>query len=182
MARWLIRERSVVFRAVRFVVERSLRRREGEPEASERDYYRLLFRDFAIVCAVTDDGQIVLVRQFRHGNETQTLELPGGILDEHEADPMAAARRELEEETGFGGGDWSVLGEIDPAPALQNNRAVFFLARGVRRLGPPRPDAGEDVAIELTPAAKIGELIATGAIRGALMVAGLALLREKGGV
>jgi ADP-ribose pyrophosphatase len=86
--------------------------------------------DAAIVFPVTGDGEVVLVRQYRPPLERMELGLPAGLIEEGEV-PQAAARRELAEETGYGGGGWEPLGALASSPSLKNNWAYLFLARGV---------------------------------------------------
>src|SRR6266567_1508471 len=91
--------------------------RDGRPM---RDAYTFTCPDWVSVVPVTDDGNFVLVRQYRHGIDAPTLEVPGGIIDEGQ-DPAGAAIRELREETGYGQGTLVPLGVSHPNPALQNN-------------------------------------------------------------
>src|SRR4051794_35562477 len=83
--------------------------------------------DWVNTVAVTRQGQLVLIRQFRCGVWRNTLELPGGMMNAGE-DPQAAALRELEEETGYRPGRVMSLGTCHPNPAIQNNLCHFFLA------------------------------------------------------
>src|SRR4029453_15109918 len=87
------------------------------------------------VVALTPRGELVMVRQWRHGSREVTLEIPGGIVDPGEA-PAHAAARELLEETGFGGGAAEPLGSANPNPALFGNRVHTFLIRGVTQQAP----------------------------------------------
>ena len=80
--------------------------------------------------AVTPDGRIVLVRQFRFGIDDFSLEIPGGVVEPGE-DPVAAGTRELREETGFGGPRARLLASVHPNPAIQRNRCHLVLVEGV---------------------------------------------------
>src|SRR3954463_14451488 len=71
--------------------------------------------DWVAVVPVTADGHFVLVRQYRHGVDAPTLEIPGGIIDEGQ-DPAGAALRELREETGYGDGTLAALGSARAQP------------------------------------------------------------------
>jgi 8-oxo-dGTP pyrophosphatase MutT (NUDIX family) len=66
-------------------------------------WYVLDYPDWCVVVALTEDQRLVLVRQWRHGAQSWSLELPGGVIDRTDRDPVAAAQRELQEETGYGG-------------------------------------------------------------------------------
>lgn len=102
--------------------------------------------DWVNVVAVDEAGGCVMVRQFRFGSADVTLETAGGMVDPGET-PMAAARRELLEETGYGGGTWTSLGSVSPNPAYHDNRCHHFLARNVVRQ--QALDLGDGEAIEV---------------------------------
>lgn len=93
------------------------------------------------VVAVTGDDRLVLIRQWRHALGREGLEIPGGYKDDGET-PLEGARRELLEETGYGGGEWAELLRIAPNPALLDNLCYCFAAYGVSRLAEPRPQRG----------------------------------------
>jgi ADP-ribose pyrophosphatase len=135
--------------------------------------------DWVHVLALTPEGQAVLVRQFRAGIQADTLEFPGGMVDPGET-PAAAAARELEEETGFAAGRWNALGACHPNPALQNNRLHTFLALDCLRVAEPRLDAGEDVRVELVPAASLRDRAASGEITHALVLASMCQAMVRG--
>ena len=124
--------------------------------------------DWANVIAVTDDGLVVMVRQFRVGTRRTTLEIPGGGLEPGE-DPLEGGRRELAEETGYAARRWTSLGWIEPNPAMQNNRCHTFLAEGAYRVGEPMPDEREDLEVELVALADIPGLIVRGEITHVLV-------------
>lgn len=132
------------------------------------------------VVPLTEDGHLVLVRQHRYGIEADTLEIPGGVAEAGE-DPMAAAARELLEETGYGGGHWEPLGWVWSNPAIMDNRTWMYLARGVRLVGQQDLDPTEDVTVELVPVARLPELLDSGAIAHSLAVVSLQrfLLRSR---
>ena len=69
----------------------------------EHDFFVLDSVNWVNVIAVTSDQQLVMVEQFRHGSNTVELEIPGGMMDPGDTDPVATAVRELREETGYEG-------------------------------------------------------------------------------
>jgi 8-oxo-dGDP phosphatase len=123
--------------------------------------------------AVTDDDKVLLVRQYRHGSREVHFEIPAGTTDTGEHDMEAAARRELLEETGYGGGRWSLLMTVSANPALQNNLAYTFLAEGVVPLQAANPGASEDLRLHLIPADEIEGMIDRGDLIQSLHVAPL---------
>mgnify|MGYP001050252624 FL=1 len=138
---------------------------------SEHDFFVLEGADWVNVVALTESGAMLFVRQWRHGTQEKTLEIPGGCVDPGDASPLAAAQRELREETGWVSGDWTEIGWVHPNPATQTNRCFTFLARGCRRVGDPSPDGTEDLRVETHPETGVPALVRDGRIRHALVLA-----------
>jgi len=132
---------------------------------------------------VTPADQVVLIRQYRHGLGAVYFELPAGTTDAGEDNLEGAARRELGEETGYGGGKWSALCTLSANPALQNNLTHTFLAEDVIALDRPKPESSEDLRIHLIPVAELADLIDGGGFIQALHVAPLLryLMRRASG-
>ena len=135
-------------------------------------FYRIDADDWVNVVPVTPEGEIVMVRQYRHGAQKVTLEIPGGIIDPGEA-PAAAAARELLEETGYRGGVAELLGTVNPNPAVFGNRCFSFVVRGVEEVATIQNSATEETVVERVPAADLPLLLTGGAIDHALVVAAL---------
>ncbi|MCP3138498.1 NUDIX hydrolase [Pyxidicoccus xibeiensis] len=134
--------------------------------------------DWVNVIAVTPDDQLVLVRQFRCGTGTTTLEVPGGMVEPGE-DPAVAAARELEEETGYVAGRVVPLGTVHPNPALQANQCFSYLALDCVKQHTGKQDEGEDIAVELHPRADVPRLILEGHITHSLVVVAFFLERLR---
>ena len=134
----------------------------------EHDFYVLDVPDWVNVVAVTPDQKVVLIEQFRFGTAALTLEIPGGMIDPGE-DPVAAARRELLEETGYDAERFTLLGHVEPNPAIQNNRCYTVLAEGARLLGAQDLDEKEDIGVVLRPLSDVPQLLRSGAISHALV-------------
>jgi 8-oxo-dGTP pyrophosphatase MutT (NUDIX family) len=138
----------------------------------EHDFYVLHLPDAVNVVALTPARRLVLVRQFRAGSESDSLETPGGLLEPGE-DPLAAGARELLEETGYVGDTPIMLGTLWSMPSLMTSRVTTILIPNVRYVAAPRLDHAEEVRVELIPAESIPEFIALGRIDHALVVASL---------
>ena len=98
------------------------------------------------IVPIDGDGRIVLVRQLREAVRGELLELPAGKRDPGE-DPLATGKRELREECGLTGGEWTLLTEFWTTPGFCRERMHVFLAEGVEE-GEADPDDGEEVEIE----------------------------------
>jgi 8-oxo-dGTP pyrophosphatase MutT (NUDIX family) len=138
------------------------------------EYWVSEYPPWVNVVAITIDDKVVMLRQYRHGLEQVHFEIPAGTTDPGETSLEDAARRELLEETGYGGGRWSLLMTLSANPALQNNLAHTFLAEGVVPTAAPRPEAGEDLRVHLVPLDEIRGLIDGGEVVQALHAAPLA--------
>jgi len=147
-------------------------------QESSKEYVVLEAPDWINVVPVTDEGRVVLIRQFRHGIAAPTLEIPGGMIDEDDAGPADAASREMAEETGFEARAILPIGAVHPNPAIQGNLCHTFLATGARRVGEPRPDPGEVIEVEERELSEIPGLISSGEITHALVVAAFFWLEQ----
>jgi ADP-ribose pyrophosphatase len=149
---------------------------EGGPP---REFYVVDAPDWINVVPVTDDGQVVLVRQYRFGIHELTLEVPGGVCDPGEP-PEETARRELLEETGYAARELVPLGWVHPNPAVQSNRCHCFLALGCRRVADPDPDPDEAFEVVTVPMEEARRLLRDGGIRHALVLTSFQLMELRG--
>ena len=144
-------------------------------------WYVIEQRDWVQVVAVTDAHEVVLIEQYRHGRGIVSLELPTGVLDNADEAPIAAAQRELAEETGFTAREWRLLASIPVNPANHDNLTHIVLATGAALTGTPADDPHERVRAQLRPAREVVALARSGGITQAMHVTGLALgLTELG--
>ena len=128
------------------------------------------FRAWANVVALTKNGDVVLVRQYRHGVCDVLWEFPGGVVEDGE-DPMDGAKRELLEETGYTSSNLIQVARLYPNPALQTNTLYCFLALDAEKVGGQNLDAGEDIEVDLMPLDKLIEMTMRGEFPHALMAA-----------
>jgi 8-oxo-dGTP pyrophosphatase MutT (NUDIX family) len=137
------------------------------------DFYVLDSVNWVNVVAVTPDQKLVMVQQYRFGTETVELEIPGGIMDPHETDPVATAVRELREETGYEGENARLLGKIHSNPAILSNTTFTVLIENCRLKHGVEFDHGEDLTTQLVPVADIPKLVAAEKIGHSLVVVAL---------
>jgi ADP-ribose pyrophosphatase len=147
------------------------RRRAVHPRRGERDFFVLEAPSWVNIIPLTPQREVVMVRQFRHGIAGFTLEIPGGMVDPEDADPMTAARREMQEETGYDSVAIVELGRVHPNPAIQPNYCYSFLARDVYRIEEPAGDESEETEVVTVPINQIKDLIVSGKITHALVIA-----------
>ncbi|MDE6431141.1 MAG: NUDIX hydrolase [Duncaniella sp.] len=136
------------------------------------EYYVLEYPTWINVIALTKDGRFVMVKQYRHGLGIVATELCAGVAEEGE-DPLQTARRELLEETGFGGGEWELNMVISANPSSQNNLSYSFIARGVERIAEQHLDATEDIKVEILTEDEVWDMLVNDNMKQALMAAPL---------
>jgi 8-oxo-dGTP pyrophosphatase MutT (NUDIX family) len=139
----------------------------------EHDFYVLDAPDWVNVVALTPEGQVVLVEQFRHGTATVDLEVPGGVMDRSDASPVETAIRELREETGYVGVRARLLGSIAPNPAFLSNRCHTVLIEDCRPVAHQEFDPGEDIATHLLRVTDLPRYMAEGRFPHALVAVAL---------
>lgn len=113
---------------------------------SPHAHYVINSPDFAVVLALDQDENLVLVRQYRHGVQRMTLELPAGHVDEGET-PEQSARKELLEETGYVADQFELLAALSPSTARFSNRIWCYLARNARPQPGARLEAGSELVL-----------------------------------
>ncbi|HUD47102.1 MAG TPA: NUDIX hydrolase [Candidatus Baltobacteraceae bacterium] len=157
------------FRVFSVREERKLSPRTG----AAHDFFIIDSANWVNIIALTADARIVLVEQYRHGSETVELEIPGGIMDAADASPEITGCRELLEETGYEGEQPQIIGQVFPNPAIMSNVCFTVCVRNCRYVKPVHFDSSEDIVTRLVALAEVPELVASGRIRHALIVAAL---------
>ena len=137
------------------------------------EYYILEYPTWVNIIALTPDDRTLLVRQYRPALDITRYELCAGVMDPSDASPLEAAQRELLEETGFGGGEWTKLMVVGPNPSAMNNVSISFLAHGVTKLCEPRLEETEDISVHLFSRDEVYNMLKVGQFAQALMVAPL---------
>ena len=136
------------------------------------DFYVIEASDWVNVIAITDDKRYVLEKQYRHGIQKVCYETPAGCVDAGE-EPLDAAKRELLEETGYGGGSWEYFSYTVPNASGMNNYAHTFIARGVSKLTQPHTEASEDIEVAIVSKKELQALLENHFIIEADLVAAL---------
>jgi len=145
--------------------------RQSPRTGNLHSFYVLESRDWMNVIPLTPEGKVVMIRQYRHGTQEVTLEVPGGIVDDEDGDPAWTAARELREETGYAARAIVPIGRVRPNPAFLTNTCYSFLALDVKLVGPPELEGAEDIAVEEVPLAAIREFVRDGRISHSLTIA-----------
>ena len=151
--------------------------RRSPQSGAQHTFYVIEAGDWVNIIPITPEGQVVCVRQFRHGIEDVTLEIPGGMVDPGET-AAAAARREMKEETGYDTEQIIYLGGVAPNPAIQNNACHSFLALEARPDGPQHLEGTEDIDVVLINPADMPALIVEGRVNHALVVTAFYLYNQ----
>ena len=138
------------------------------------DFFVSLRPDIATILPITSAGEVVFVRQYRHGIGKILLELPAGTFEAKE-EPLAVAKRELAEETGYIADEWEPIATFYNSPVKQNNRIHLFKAQRAQLTQAQQLDDTEDIEVVLKPIDTIPAMIASGEICVAGTITAIAL-------
>ena len=136
------------------------------------EFYVLEYPDWVNVIAITEDGQFVMERQYRHGLGKTCCEIPAGVMEKG-GTPLEAAKRELMEETGYGEGEWTNIMNVSGNSSTTNNILHCFVAKGVKKISGQHLDSTEDLEIVLLSRDQVKDLMVNDQIRQSLMAAPL---------
>lgn len=122
-------------------------------------YYVLEYNNWVNAFGLREDGQVIMIRQYRHGVGKTLLEIPGGTMDPSDPSPLFAMQREMLEETGYEFKEWIPLGTIAPNPASSNNYTYMFLATGGVKVQEQQLDHNEEIEIVTMPLGELQQLV-----------------------
>lgn len=164
---WFNRNRKTVYRSRVFNVDEL---ESTSPDGKNGSFLSLSAADWVITIPLTQEGELVMVRQWRHGSGKTSCEFPGGVLDPGE-DPATAARRELLEETGYSAGTLTHLASLSPNPAIMSNTCHFYLAEDIIRTDKQELDPDEYVQVLTFKTHQMLDLMGNGEFSHSLMAA-----------
>lgn len=177
MKKWPTLETKNILKAHVF---RYLQVRRQSPQSLEVGEFDIVqCSNWVNIIAITPDKKIILIKQFRHGTEEYTTEIPGGAIN-HGEDSLVGAKRELLEETGYSSKNWKALGKLDVNPAFMTNTCEVFLALDVEKTDKQNLDPFEEIEVFLEDLKNIPELVRGRAITHSLVIAAFYLLQEQG--
>lgn len=136
------------------------------------EYYILEYPDWVNVIALTVDGKMVMIRQYRHGIGEARYEICAGVVEQGE-DPLKAAQRELYEETGYGGGEWQLFMTLSANASSHTNLIYCYLAVGVEPCSTQHLEETEDLTVHLLTSEEVKQLLLDDELRQATMIAPL---------
>jgi 8-oxo-dGTP pyrophosphatase MutT (NUDIX family) len=167
MEKWPTIEKKKILEAHVFHYTKVKRQSPTTLEVGEFDIVQCL--NWVNIVAITPDQKIVLIKQYRHGSESVTTEIPGGAVN-YQEDMLLAAKRELQEETGYTSENWTSLGRVDVNPAFMTNACETFLALDAQLTHEQNLDLFEEIDVFLEDKEKIHELIKNNDITHSLVI------------
>jgi ADP-ribose pyrophosphatase len=142
-------------------------------------YYVYEFPDWVTAVALTEDGKVILERQYRHALGEVCIEIPGGCADDTDINFEEAIKRELLEETGYSFSSYEYLGKISANPSTNSNLMHMFLARGGKKIALQDLDHNEEIEIDLASVEEVKQMIRENKIVQAMHVTCIMYALEK---
>ena len=166
--KWTILSSEYLFKDLWFKVRKDVCK---TPQGKIVDpYYVYEFPEWVTAVPVTEDGKIIMVRQYRHALGETCIEFPGGCVDDTDASFEAAVKRELLEETGYSFSSFKSLGSISANPSTNSNLMHMFLATGGKKVSEQSLDHNEEIEIELFTVDEVKQLVKDNKILQAMHV------------
>lgn len=128
------------------------------------DFYTVEIPDAAMICAITDEGEVLLKKEYRYACQEDVIECPAGMFNVGETDPLMVAKRELLEETGYASDDWTYFGSTWESTSKLTNKMHLFMARNCQRVSEQHLDENEHLDLIRVPMEKAVEMVMNGEI------------------
>ena len=170
--KWAIESENIEYQTPIFTLKR--RKMKSRIRDKSSDFYIIEAPDWVNILALTEDEQVIMVKQYRHGIDDITIEIPGGAMDPDDTDPQKAAQRERLEETGLQSSNWEYLGAVSSNPAIFNNVCHFYLAKQCVNVSEQNLDPFEEIEVSTMPLKQFLEKVDKGIIHHSLIVAAVA--------
>ena len=139
------------------------------------DYFYWVGGDYSQIVALTPENDVILTRQYKHGVKEIVTELPVGLIDAGDESPLAAAQRELREETGFTAPNWRHLGTLNVSAGKATTQAHLFLATDAVCSEAPQLDPNEQIEVLFLPFSGVMACMVSGEIRDSGSLAAMLL-------
>lgn len=144
-------------------------------------YYVYEFPEWVAALPITENGEVILIRQYRHAAGETGIEIPGGCVDDTDKNLQAAVARELLEETGYSFSSFDYLGKISPNTSTNSNFLHMFLARGGIKTAAQKLDENEEIEIVLVSLKELKQLLRENRIMQSMHVSCILYALEKMG-
>ena len=144
-------------------------------------YYVYEFPTWVTAVALTEDGKVVLEKQYRHALGETCIEIPGGCVDDTDSSLEEAIKRELLEETGYSFSSYEYLGKISANPSTNSNMMHMFLAKGGKRIASQDLDHNEEIEIDLVNIDELKQMLRENKIVQAMHLTCIMYALEKMG-
>jgi ADP-ribose pyrophosphatase len=174
---WKLLKSEYLFKDLWFTVRKDTCERSGGQLVDP--YYVYEFPEWVTAVAVTEEGDFIFERQYRHAAGLTMLEIPGGCVDPQDVNLESAIARELKEETGYVFKKYHYLGKTSANPSTHNNWMHFFLATGGKRESEQELDSNEEIEICLLKLNQVKELLRNQKIMQSMHVTALLYALEK---
>ena len=174
---WKLLKSEYLFKDLWFTVRKDTCERSGGQLVDP--YYVYEFPEWVTAVAVTEEGDFIFERQYRHAAGLTMLEIPGGCVDPQDLNLESAIARELKEETGYVFKEYHYLGKTSANPSTHNNWMHFFLAIGGKRESEQELDPNEEIEICLLKLNQVKDLLRNQEIMQSMHVTALLYALEK---